>query len=240
MLPWPKQAPPNLMADVRDTSLAKLVRDERLGLVLRGDLLPGQRINEPDVAARLRVSRVPVRVAVRELESSGLVSARKHAGVFVRMLAPKEVADFYGMRGTLDGHAGQRAAGLPASKRRVLVQRLTAFLRDMTDHARQHNVQSYYASDLAFHWAVVQAADNDVLARTYRGIAQQLHLLRLKNLSRDVGMQVSRVEHEQIVAAISHGDPERCQSLLAARGHGVSRLPRRGSQPRHQLTIQRP
>ena len=93
MLPWladTASASPALLAGVRETTLAKIVRDEMLALILRGELAPGQRINEPDVAARLRVSRVPVREALRELESTGLVAARKHAGVFVRRLEPRQ------------------------------------------------------------------------------------------------------------------------------------------------------
>jgi len=229
MLPWLIDAPSELLCGVRETSLGKLVRDEMLALILRGELVPGQRINEPDVAARLGVSRVPVREALRELESTGLVAARKHAGVFVRTLAPKEVADLYELRSVLDGHAGRRAAGLPDAARRALVKRLAALLRDMKSHARKCNVQAYYTSNLVFHWAVVEAADNEALARTYRGIVQQLHLSRLKNLSRDIGMKVSLAEHEQIVAALAEGNAERCQALLAAHvtaSHGrlVARL----------------
>ncbi|HEU5294588.1 MAG TPA: GntR family transcriptional regulator, partial [Burkholderiaceae bacterium] len=108
MLPWINPSPSDLLADIRDTSLAKLVRDDVLRAIVLGDLVPGQRINEPDVASRLGVSRVPVREALRELASTGLVAARKHAGVFVRVLAPKEVADLYDLRGLLDGHAGRR------------------------------------------------------------------------------------------------------------------------------------
>ena len=215
MLPWlaNNPSPQTLLADVRETSLGKIVRDEMLALILRGELAPGQRINEPDVAARLRVSRVPVREALRELESSGLVEARKHAGVFVRILDTKEVADLYDLRAVLDGHAGRRAAGLPDARRKALVKRLNGAMRDMKAHARRHDVQSYYASNLAFHWAVVEAADNRQLALTYRGIVQQLHLSRLKNLSRDIGMQASVAEHEHIVAALAEGDAERCQAL---------------------------
>jgi len=217
MLPWLIDAPSELLSGVRETSLGKLVRDEMLALILRGELVPGQRINEPDVAARLGVSRVPVREALRELESTGLVAARKHAGVFVRTLAPKEVADLYELRSVLDGHAGRRAAGLPDAARRALVKRLAALLRDMKSHARKNDVQAYYTSNLVFHWAVVEAADNEALARTYRGIVQQLHLSRLKNLSRDTGMQASMREHKQIIDAIAAGSPRRAQALLA--GH---------------------
>jgi len=216
MLPWLTEAPAGLIAGVRDTSLAKLVRDEMLAQILRGELAPGQRINEPDVAARLGVSRVPVREALRELESTGLVAARKHAGVFVRVLEAKEVADLYELRSVLDGHVGRRAAGLPRAQRQALVDTLKRGMASMKASARRHDVQAYYRANLAFHWAIVEAADNEPLANTYRGIVQQLHLSRLKNLSRDIGMKVSMLEHEQIVAAIADGDAKRAQTLQAS------------------------
>ena len=216
MLPWLTHRSSAALNGVRDTSLAKLVRDEVLGLILRGELAPGERINEPDVAARLRVSRVPVREALRELESSGLVASRMHSGVFVRVLTPKEVADLYELRAVLDGHAGRKAAQLPQAPRRTLAKRLAGLMNDMSANARKHNVQAYYANNLSFHWAIVEAAANEQLSQTYRGFVQQLHLSRLKNLSYDVGMQASMLEHELIVAALADGNAERCHALMAS------------------------
>lgn len=215
MLPWLNPVPNELMADIRDTSLAKLVRDDVLRSIVRGELIPGQRINEPDVASRLGVSRVPVREALRDLASTGLVAARKHAGVFVRVLAPKEVADLYDLRSMLDGHAGRRVAALPERLRRSLVKALNDWQTQMKASALRHDVQAYYGANLSFHWAIVEAADNHALSQTYRGIVQQLHLSRLKNLSRDIGMQASLVEHKQIITTIAAGTPARAQKLLA-------------------------
>lgn len=222
MLPWladPAAERPDLVSELRDTSLAKLVRDDMLGAILRGELVPGQRINEPDVASRLKVSRVPVREALRELESSGLVVARKHSGVFVRELDAAEVQDLYEMRALLDGFAGRRAARLPAEKRKTLGKLLDASIRTMQDAASRHEVQRYYAENLRFHWAIVEAAGNRQLAENYRGIVQKLHLSRLKNLSRDVGMQASIAEHGEIARALrdaaNEEDAARCETLLA-------------------------
>jgi len=216
VLPWLASSPADRIAGVRDTSLGKLVRDEMLALILRGELAAGQRINEPDLASLLGVSRVPVREALRELESTGLVASRKHVGVFVRVLAPKEIADLYELRSVLDGHAGRRAAALPRPRRRELVDALQARSGEMNAAAKRRDVQRYYAANLAFHWAIVEAADNDALAQAYRGVVQQLHLSRLKNLSRDVGMKASQIEHAQIVAAIDDSNVRRAQALLAA------------------------
>lgn len=215
LLPWLSTNLAERFHAVRDTSLAKLVRDDMLSLILSGELLPGQRINEPDVASRLQVSRVPVREALRELESSGLVVSRKHAGVFVRQLEAAEVRDLYQMRGLLDGFAGRCAAQLPPPLRDALLDTLDASIAAMRAAVHRDDVHSYYAENLRFHWAIVEAAGNGTLSDSYRGIVQKLHLSRLKNLSQDVGMQASIAEHEDIVQALRWADAARSESLMA-------------------------
>ena len=215
MFPWNLDRPPSAIAAVRDVSLAKVVREDILGLILRGDLKPGSRINEPDVAERLGVSRVPVREALRELEATGLVVSRKNVGVFVRELAPREVAELYELRGVLDGHAGTRAAGLAEVPRRALSKFLDAATAAMRKAARRGDVPAYYAENLRFHWTIVEAAGNGKLSETYRGIVQQLHLVRLKNLAQPVGMAASIAEHEAIAKAIRDADPAAAGRLLA-------------------------
>jgi DNA-binding GntR family transcriptional regulator len=215
MLPWDTAAEPDhaLAASVRATSLGKLVRDDVLGLILRGELKAGQRINEPDVAARLGVSRVPVREALRELESSGLVEARKHSGVFVRRLGPQEVRELYELRALLDGFAGRRAAQLPEPERLHLADALDASIARM-EAAPQ--VSAYYPENLRFHWLMVEATGNAALRDTYRNLVQKLHLSRLASLSQDFGMAASIASHREIAAALRAGDAARCEQLLAA------------------------
>ncbi|XAH23788.1 FCD domain-containing protein [Xylophilus sp. GW821-FHT01B05] len=230
MLPWQSlTTAPSQLAAVRDTSLAKLVREDVLGLILRGELPAGARINEPDVAARLGISRVPVREALRELESSGLVVARKHSGVFVRELPAAEIRGLYELRALLDGYAGRRAAQLEPARRTALADTLDASIALMQDAADAPDVPRYYAENLRFHWLMVEAAGNAPLADTYRGVVQKLHLTRLKNLSQDMGMQASIAEHRAIAAALRAGDDALCETLLAAHVRGAhERLPRAG------------
>ena len=215
MLPWFTESSAARFSDVRDTSLSKLVKDDIQALILKGVLVPGQRINEPDVATRLQVSRVPVREALRELESSGLVVSRKHSGVFVRQLEAVEVRDLYQMRGLLDGFAGRCVAQSSCEKRDALIVLLNASIKAMQQAASQHDVHQYYAENLYFHWVIVEAAGNQQLSETYRGIVQKLHLSRLQNLSQDVGMQASIAEHVDIVQVLYKADAVRCEALMA-------------------------
>jgi DNA-binding GntR family transcriptional regulator len=217
MLPWnsPGDADAGWAATVRATSLGKLVRDDVLGRILRGELKPGDRINEPDVAARLGVSRVPVREALRELESSGLVEARKHSGVFVRRLGADEVRDLYELRALLDGFAGRLAAQLPPPRRQALADAIDASVGRMEEAATAENVSAYYSENLRFHWLLVEATGNAALLDTYRNIVQKLHLARLTSLSQDHGMLASIAGHRDIAAAVRAADAGRCEQLLA-------------------------
>lgn len=214
MLPWLTSDTPARLQTLRDTSLAKLVREDLLSRILRGDLAPGDRINEPDVCARLQVSRVPVREALRELESSGLVSSRKHAGTFVREIQDTEVLDLYEMRSLLDGFAGAKSAALADSERKSLSQALQASVAAMLKAANKQDVPAYYAENLHFHWLIIEAAGNQALASTYREVVQKLHLARLKSLSQGLSMQSSVAEHTRIAQAIAQGQSEQARQLL--------------------------
>lgn len=215
MLPWITADTSDRIKTMRDTSLAKLVREDLLEHILKGLIKPGDRISEPDVAQRLQVSRVPVREALRELESSGLVVSRKHAGVFVRAIEAQEVQDLYEIRGLLDSFAGAKAASLPAEDRQALTDTLKKSMAVMVAAQENANLAAYYSENLHFHWLIVQSAHNEQLSRTYQEVVQKLHLARLQSLSHVTGMKTSIAEHQSITQAISKGDAQSAQKLLA-------------------------
>ncbi|ANN76456.1 GntR family transcriptional regulator [Bordetella flabilis] len=205
--------------ELKNTSLGKLVRDRLLGQILSGEFAPGQALRESELVERLKVSRVPVREALRELESSGLVVSRKHSGVYVRQLSDDEVRDLYQFRSLLDSHAGRMASQLPDEKRQALVQALEPCTEAMDAAIRDQNPQAYYRENLRFHGLFIDYAGNREIAKTYREVIQKLHLARLKNLSTQVHREQSNAEHKRIVKAlrdsttIAHA--EYCAELLA-------------------------
>ncbi|WP_225984873.1 GntR family transcriptional regulator [Noviherbaspirillum aerium] len=236
-MPWAKgDLGETLLQHIRDVPLARVIRDEVLALILRGELAPGDRITEPMIAGRLGVSRVPVREALRDLESTGLVESRKHTGVFVRQLSRKETEDLYELRSVLDAFAGRAAA---ARGDAALVEKLERHLQLMEQAAISKDVVTYYEANLHFHWDVIDAAGNEQIRSVYRGAVQKLHLARLKNLSTDVGMLNSIREHHAIVDAIRAKQPEVCEALMAnhvkAAGERLSRLNLEGDQREQEI-----
>jgi DNA-binding GntR family transcriptional regulator len=99
---------------LQQKSLTPLVLGELRQQIVRGELAGGSKLNEADIAARLRVSRGPVREAFRALEQSGLVRTEKNRGVFVRQLSLQEADDIYEVRAALDALIGRLTA--PAAK----------------------------------------------------------------------------------------------------------------------------
>jgi DNA-binding GntR family transcriptional regulator len=188
--------------EIKNTSLGKLVRDQLLTQILSGVFVPGQALRESELVDRLKVSRVPVREALRELESSGLVVSKKHSGVYVRELSDGEVRDLYDFRALLDSHAGLVASQLPAERRHALVEALEKSTEAMDVANQEQNAQAYYRENLRFHWLFIEHAGNKEIAKSYREVIQKLHLSRLKNLSTASYRERSNAEHKQIVKAL--------------------------------------
>jgi DNA-binding GntR family transcriptional regulator len=92
---------------LRRQSLPELVQDEVLRMIKAGELPAGARLNELDLAERLRISRPPLREALRALEEAGLVRLERNRGMFVRDVSALEALEMYQVRAGLDDQAGR-------------------------------------------------------------------------------------------------------------------------------------
>src|SRR5919107_249430 len=94
----------------RTESLTSIIRRELERMIARGELKAGERLNENALAAKLGVSRGPIREACRGLEQSGLVDVVVNRGVFIREVSAREAAELYEVRAVLYGLAGRLLA----------------------------------------------------------------------------------------------------------------------------------
>ena len=182
-----------------------LVAREVERMILAGELSVGERVNESALAARFRVSRGPVREALRGLEESGLLRLEKNRGVFVREISLAEADEIYDLREALDELVGERLAKRfdPAARNAV-----HALLDEMDRASAQGDAASYHMLNLRFHDALVDATGNAKLIATYRRLIKELHLFRLKGLTIGGGLPVSNDEHRAIVKAIEAGEAD--------------------------------
>ena len=197
---------------LRQHSLTTLVHRELERRILGGELAPGTKLNEAEIAGELRVSRGPVREAFRALQQSGLARTEKNRGVFVRQVSLDEANEIYEVRAALEGLIGRLAAKRIHPEQ---VERIRAVVKRMQAVAKTRDAHAYYPLNVEFHELLVQATGNKALAVNYRRVVNELDLYRRESLSRSAEViPISTRDHEAIVNAVAKGDEKLAEKLL--------------------------
>jgi DNA-binding GntR family transcriptional regulator len=193
--------------------LTEMVRDEIIRMIETGALAPGVWVNEADLAARLGVSRAPIREACRGLEQSGLLSFVVNRGAFVREIDHVEAAELYDLRSALFALAGRELAPIISEKQLKILKKL---LDGMDAAAADEDLEVYYPLNLLFHQTLLEFTGNRRLLQTYQSIIRELHLFRRKALVTRERMSDSNAEHRAIYAALRAKNPVAAASLMEA------------------------
>lgn len=205
------------IALLQANSLTSVVHAEIERLILDGELAPGAKLTEAMLAARLGVSRGPIREAFRILEEAGLVRLEKNRGVFVRSIPLDEAMEIYDLRAMLDESAGrqlaERITAEQARELRTLVEQMERLVKE------GHNTSAsdpYHLMNLAFHDRLVEFVGNRKLIELYRRLVKELSLFRRVNLADGKQVPVSVQEHRAILKAITAGDADAAGRALRA------------------------
>ena len=211
----PTEAAPDAgaaIALVRQQSLTSLVQREIERRIIAGELEPGAKLNEAELAAAMGISRGPVREAFRALEQAGLVHTEKNRGVFVRQVSLAEANEIYEVRAALEAQIGRLAATRISAQQ---LERLRGIVKRMHAVGRSRDPDAYFPLNLEFHETLAEACGNRALATNYRRVVNELNLYRRQAIMRNVEIiPVSTKEHEAIVAAVAQGDAALAERLL--------------------------
>lgn len=179
------------------------VRDALRSRIGEGRLRPGDRLFEQDLAAEFGVSRVPVREAIRMLQSEGLVEVLpRRRGVFVRSLDRRQVEELFDVREALEGLAARLAAQLVAQQSAEAVERLGEHARRASEALGESDVDSMSAANARFHDELVALSGNELLGTLLEPLHGRLQWLFRLNLEPERVCE----EHEQLHRAIAAGD----------------------------------
>jgi DNA-binding GntR family transcriptional regulator len=184
-----------------------------LRAIEEGELVPGSRLREAELAERFRISRTPVREALGRLEAQGLVAHEPHRGASVAQLDYGQVSELYDLREVLEGTAA-RLAGVHASA----VE--TEILEEMVarDRGLLGDAPALARTNRLFHRQIHGAARNRFLQGTLETMRLSLVLLPgATTLSAPDRAVESLAEHAAIVAAIRAHDGDGAEA--AARTH---------------------
>jgi len=178
------------------------IQEQVRSMIRDGTLRPGERVNEQALAAQLGVGRNSAREALRALETIGLVRIVPNRGAEVRKVSLEEALDLYDVRAGIAHSAGRLATmrlepGEEAELSRLL-QAMEAALA-ARDGAR------YSSLNQAFHDVIMTATKNPRLIGLNKAIAAELSLHIRKGVYTMAQMQLSHVEHTQLLQVMRDG-----------------------------------
>jgi DNA-binding GntR family transcriptional regulator len=200
--------------------LARSVHRTLRDWILSGELAPGAPLSVSALAARLNVSRSPVRESVQHLVYEGIAVHTPHAGAKVAVLDDEAVATVLEVREVLDGLAAERAARRITDARvdelLAMVERQRALLDGPPDRSRDARL------DLEFHTAIRDVAASRPLSEALSRIDAQSHLFRSELWTSDRGRRLAVAEHGAIAEALEAGDAARAGAAARAHVAGVA------------------
>lgn len=167
--------------------------------ILRGELKPGERLMEIQLANKLGVSRTPIREAIRKLELEGLVLMIPRKGAEVAEITEKSLRDVLEVRRALEELAVQIACD-KISATQIEVLRLTA--QAFKDGLQSEDVTKIAEADVKFHDVIYEATGNQRLIQLLNNLREQMYRYRVEYLKRPEVYPKLLEEHEEIIIAI--------------------------------------
>ena len=199
-------SPIQIVPDLTDQVYQRL-----LNAICDGDLAPGARLTQEELAAMLDVSRQPVLQALRMLKKDGFVVDAGRRGLMVLPLGTQTISHIYEVRSALDGLAARQAA---LSKSRIDL----SVIAEGRKAVKGSRIGAMIDADMRFHNLIYSASGNPLIAESashhWRHIRRAMGVVLQQAGVRDTVWD----EHEAILKAINRGDADRAERL--SRRHG--------------------
>ena len=185
--------------------LREIVYEELKRQIMIGEIPPGTRMMEVELADDMGVSRTPIREAIRKLEKEGLVSIEPRRGAYASEISIKDMVDVLEVREFLEG----MAAGL-ASKRitEEEIEALKHSIDAYRDAVESGATEEIIEEDEIFHKLIVDCSGNKTLIQMINQVqelALRFRYIYYEDFSRYQNMPN---EHQEILDAVLSGDPE--------------------------------
>ena len=179
--------------------------------ILRGELKPGERLMEIQLANKLGVSRTPIREAIRKLELEGLVVMIPRKGAEVAKITVRDLKDALEVRMAIDSLSVKLACErLDENDKTEIKQACVAF----REAVKSGNVQAIVEGDERFHNTIYRASKNQKLITIAMNLREQVYRYRFEYV-KDFSYHENLIrEHDQITEAILKGDVETAQKIM--------------------------
>ncbi len=201
------------------TRISRQRASDEVYLTLRQSILshlfePGERLQVDEIAEKLGVSLTPVRHAIQQLATEGLIEIRPRSGTFVAQLTVQDIEETFDLRTALECLAAEKL--IP----RIKARQIAEFKQLLTELSKpiesDLDIKRHQENNRAFHQLLIDGSGNRRLAETYESLNAHLRIVRVH--SRQTGwekrLKIEQSEHEEIVSAMEARDLERLKNAL--------------------------
>jgi DNA-binding GntR family transcriptional regulator len=182
--------------------------------ILAGKRRPGDHLNEQDIADRFKVSRTPVREAMRQLAAAGLVQISPRKGVFVARISVKKLLELFELMTELEALSAAMAARRARPEQKKALEALHLKTKRLT--RAPADAEAYFEESSGFHRLIFEASQNAELAE----LASQMYTRLLPYRRRQLGVTLrpgeSYLEHDAVLRAILAGDADAAAAAMRA------------------------
>jgi len=193
--------------------LSEQLRDEIEERIVVGDLPPGARLDEAELAGTFGVSRTPIREALIQLASAGFVEMRRRRGSIVAEILPERLREMFDVMAELEA----MCARLVATRSDEAERSAIAAAHEASEKAlRAKDPDGYYRLNEKFHLALYAACHNGFLKEMATQLHRRLRPYRRLQLRVPGRMKASFAEHAAVVEAIERRDADLAASRLRA------------------------
>ena len=172
--------------------------------IISGELDSGTHLVESVLSERFQVSRAPIREALRELESEGLVESRRR-GVYVKALTQEDVSELYSLRMMLEGAAVELAVSRFDEDD---IAALRKHLETMASAAATGERAAFAKADMGFHTEVFERVGHRRLLRVWQSFVETYRVVLEITDTENPDLHAVVIDHEHIAAAIERRDTD--------------------------------
>ena len=180
-------------------------------MLVEGRIAPGAKLNERELSELLRVSRTPLREAIKMLAAEGLVELLPNRGAIAVSLSESDVLNTFEVIAGLEGLAGELAAQRITGDELAEVQ---AMQFEMMAAYTRRDLSAYYTLNARIHNAITAAAKNPVLSTVYNQVNARLQALRFRSNQDGDKWKRAVKEHEKMIEALVARDGAAMREVL--------------------------
>lgn len=180
-------------------------------LLVEGKISPGSKLNERELAESLKVSRTPIREAIRRLAADGLVELIANRGAIAVQLSIEDVIHTFDVIAELEAYSGELAA---KNMTNSTLSELEALQYEMMASYARRDLSSYYKLNLEIHRLINQAANNPVLTTLFSQVNARIEALRFRSNQDGVKWERAVEEHQEMLNALKAKDSARMRKIM--------------------------